>query len=65
MTSMDEDRSSTENETPVDPWVEMLVGRQWEIYWELNSDYEDDWYDAVCPHRLSRKHTVIQPLSQS
>ncbi|GAX16611.1 hypothetical protein FisN_7Lh346 [Fistulifera solaris] len=46
MTSMNEGRLSTKNETPVDPWVEMLMGRQWEIYWELNSDYEDDWYDA-------------------
>jgi hypothetical protein len=55
MTSMNEDRLSTENETLVNPWVEMLMGRQWEIYWELNSDYEDDWYDAVCSNGLKSK----------
>lgn len=39
---------NTVDETPTDPWVNMLIGRQWEIYWEHNNDYEDDWYDAVC-----------------
>lgn len=44
---MNDDLLNREHETPVDPWMDMLIGRQWEIYWEHNSDYEDDWYDAV------------------
>ena len=44
---MNADQPRKEHVTPTDPWVDMLIGRQWEIYWEHNSDYEDDWYDAV------------------
>lgn len=27
-------------------WINNLVGRDWEIFWSPEGDYEDDWYEA-------------------
>ena len=38
-------------------WVQCILGRDWEVFWNPNSDYVDDWYDAVVQSYLRRTPT--------